>query len=53
MVKAIFTESGRPDGVKYVGDWIHSKRNGKGTMTYHNDLEYVGDSSMERVLYRP
>ena len=31
-----------PDGIKYVGEWIHRWKNGQGTFTWSDGGEYVG-----------
>ena len=31
-----------PDGIKYVGEWIHRWKNGQGTFTRADGGEYVG-----------
>ena len=31
-----------PDGIKYVGEWIHMWKNGQGTFTWSDGGEYVG-----------
>jgi len=31
-----------PDGIKYVGEWIHRWKNGQGTFTWSDGGKYVG-----------
>jgi len=31
-----------PDGIKYVGEWIHRWRNGQGTFTWSDEGKYEG-----------